>query len=165
MSTSTLLGGPPVYSLTEQTWLFFGCAGGPGPVAAPLPPLQAAPVQAGRSPGSLRGGKCIWHAELGIQGGQSRKGGTFSRGSPQEAAEGPRLRLADRSSSRYAGRLVPHSLEGAAATTRLQAWPYRRSKQLLCKQTKWHRPIQEALHVSRELLSGAQQDLKFTERW
>lgn len=56
LSTLTLLGGPPIYSLTEQTWLFFWCAGGPSPVTAPLPPLQAAPVPAGRRLAAHMGG-------------------------------------------------------------------------------------------------------------
>lgn len=127
--TLTLLRGPPIYSLMEQTWLFFGCAGGPGAVAAPLPPCQAAPVQAGRTLAARVGES--WE----YKGVRAEKEEPSQGRSPQEAAEGPRLRLADESSSRYAGRLVPGSLQAAAAAARLEAWPYRRAKQLLCKQT------------------------------
>lgn len=86
-------------------------------------------------------------------------------GWPQQAAEGQQVRLVDGSSSRYAGRLVPGLPQAAAAAARLKDRPYRRAKQLLCKQTSQHRHIQGALHVSHELLSGPQQDFGFTERW
>lgn len=88
----------------------------------------------------------MWPAELGTQEGQSRKGGAFSsRGHPWELPRGRRFRLADVSSSRYAAGLVPGSPEAAAATTRLEAEPHRRAKQLLCKQPSQHRHVQVAL--------------------
>jgi len=130
---------------------------------SPSPPSPGNSSASGQEPSSWRWGKCLWHAGLGAQGHQRSSGGAFSRGFSREAVEGWPLRLPDGTSRRYAGRLVPGSLQAAAAAARLKAWPYRRAKQLLCKQTTRHRHIWEALRAPREHLSGAGKGLRLTE--
>lgn len=144
MSTLTLLGGPPIYSLTEQTWLFFWRAGGPSPVTAPLPPLQAAPEPAGRRLAAHMGGNASGMQSWEYKGIRPEKEEPSQGHPPGKLLEEPRWRLAGGSSSRYAGRLVRGSLQAAAAASRLEARPYCRAKQLLCKQTSRHRYIQKA---------------------
>lgn len=130
-----------------------------------LPPLQAAPVLAGRS-------LAAWWWELHLacgagntRGSEQKKRSLLKGVPPGSSQRTPWLRLVDGSSGRYAGRLVPGSLQAVAATMSLQAQPHHRVKQLLYKQTGWHGHHQEALHAPCERLSEAWQDLVFTEWW